>query len=325
MKRIGVNQEALNIVRSLAEKGREPHSMLICGERGSGKKTLAKDIAKILLCENGCGVGCDECRVCRLIEKDSFPDVMTLQAPETGNIKVDEIRAIVSQASQTPTEGRFRVFILADLDRSVQTLIQIQNILLKLIEEPPAHAVIILTARSKELFLDTVVSRTLQLSAEEPTPTQTAAFLIESGFERMDAEQAVCRCGGNIGRCLEYLNDKQIRENAESALKAMQALANSNELELLKELTLITGKKNGFINTMGFIQRIVYDAQRIRAGLPVNYPFSQKLCQRIGEKFNEIRLVEIYETAGEYSKRAAVSCQLMPLENALAAQLFDRR
>lgn len=325
MKRIDVNTEALDIVRSLAGKGREPHSILICGERGSGKKTLAKDIAKILLCENGCGVGCNECRVCRLIEKEAFPDVMTLQAPETGNIKVDEVRAIVSQASQTPTEGRFRVFILADLDRSVQTLIQIQNILLKLIEEPPDHAVMILTARSKELFLDTVVSRTLQLRTETPEPAQTAAFLIESGFERYDAEQAVSRCGGNIGNCLEYLNDKQIRENADSALKAMEALAASNEPELLKELTLITGKKNGFINTMKFMQRIVRDAQRIRAKLPVQYPFSQKLCQKLGEKFGDIRLVEIYETAGEYSKRAEANCQLAVLENALAAQLFDRR
>ena len=72
-----------------------------------------------------------------------------------------------------------KVYIIPDLDLSVNTVIQVQNILLKVIEEPPEHTAIILTARSKEIFLPTIISRVLSLGMT----SVTEAKLFQQGVE----------------------------------------------------------------------------------------------------------------------------------------------
>ena len=72
-----------------------------------------------------------------------------------------------------------KVYIIPDLDLSVNTVIQVQNILLKVIEEPPEHTAIILTARSKEIFLPTIISRVLSLGMTSVTEAESMACLQE--------------------------------------------------------------------------------------------------------------------------------------------------
>lgn len=123
---------------------------MIHGEKGLGKKTLARWIAAALLCERQTGEPCGICRTCRMIADGAHPDVMVAKANSNGNYIVDDsIRPIVAEAPVAPNEARMKVYIIPDLDLSVNTVIQVQNILLKVIEEPPEHTAIILTARGK--------------------------------------------------------------------------------------------------------------------------------------------------------------------------------
>lgn len=322
MNRLVENTEALSLAASMARSGKEPHSIMICGERGSGKKTLAKAIASLLLCEEGCGVGCGKCRACRLIQKDAHTDVVTLSASETGNYKVEDVRALAADTSSTPNEGRFRVFIIPDLDASVQTLTQIQNCLLKVIEEPPDHAVIILTARSKELFLDTIISRTLQFYTQEVSRSAAVAYLMQNGADRLSAEESYSRCGGNIGRCEEYISNDKIREQAQTALDFMTAVADRDEFNALRILTAADMKRAEFVSLMGFMQRIVRDSCRIRIGKPVSLPFSAQLCKKLSQTCSAAKLTDIYDILCVFSQRADSNCLIQPLVNALTAQLF---
>lgn len=73
-----------------------------------------------------------------------------------------------------------KVYIIPDLDLSVNTVIQVQNILLKVIEEPPEHTAIILTARSKEIFLPTIISRVLSLGMTSVTEAESMECLQEN-------------------------------------------------------------------------------------------------------------------------------------------------
>lgn len=318
------NKALTELTASMIAKGREPHSLIILGERGLGKKTTAKIVASQLLCEKGDGSYCGTCRHCRLIENGTHPDLITAVSSETGNYKVDDIRKITSEAYISPSEGRYKIYLIPDLDRSVQTLAQIQNILLKLIEEPPESAVVILTARTKEIFLDTIISRTIQLQTEEVSPENAQAWLIKSGADRLTAEEAVRRCGGNIGRCLEYKDSEKLRRLADTALQAADALAASDEYALLLAFGNTDGKKEQFRELLLFLQRIARDALRMRAGINDTLAFSAQTCKKLSLSCSQKRLLRIYDSVGEYIIRAQSNCNISTLSVALAAELSGR-
>lgn len=317
------NEASLELVERLIARGREPHSVMICGERGSGKKTLAREVAARLLCEKQDGKSCGVCRHCRLIRDSAHPDLVTAVSSDTGNYKVDDIRALVSEAYVSPSEGRYRIFLIPDLDLSPQTLGQVQNVMLKVIEEPPESAVIILTARTKELFLDTIISRTLSLTTDEVSPAAALAELHERGTDDQTAEESVRRCGGNIGRCIEFCSDESIRETADLAADICRDLADSDEYKLLLDIGRNSGKKQGFIQLMEFSQRLTRDAVRVRAGVEGAYLYSQEVCRALALRYNERRLTEIYDIFVECAARANSNCLISTLGNYLSARLSD--
>lgn len=315
------NSDQLDLIERLISRSREPHSVMICGERGAGKRTLAAELCARLLCERQDGGSCGVCRQCRLTADGVHPDVVYAKASETGNYKVDDIRALVSEAYISPSEGRYRIFIIPDLDRSTQTLSMVQNIMLKAIEEPPASSVIILTARSKEMFLDTIISRTICFTVGEVSPAAALAELKKRGCDDALAEEAVRRCGGNIGRCLEYCGNEKMRAAAEQAAEICRALAATDEYRLLCAVCSGDGKKSDFIGLCEFLQRLVSDSIRVRTGLGGAFLYSQEVCRTMAAKYSEKRLTEIYDAAADCSARASANCLVGTLGNALAARL----
>ena len=316
------NRQVTGLTARMISKGREPHSVMICGERGLGKRTAAQYLAAQLLCERGTGEPCWACRHCRLVEKGEHPDVITAVSSDTGNYKVDDIRGIVSDAYVSPSEGRFKVYIIPDIDRSPQTSIQLQNILLKTIEEPPASSVLILTARSKEIFLETIISRTVHLNVTEVSPANAMAYLISRGKDKALAEEAVRRCGGNIGRALNYTESEEERSAADNALKCCRDLAAGREYELLRDMSECDGKKAAFIALTGYMTRIVDDAVKLRTGLPDSgFVYSQEVCRALGSAFSLRRLADIYDALTDHAGRAAANCLVSTLQNSLTAAL----
>ena len=319
------NKSSIDLTAKMIAKGREPHSVIICGEQGLGKRTLAKYLAAQLLCEKGTGIPCGSCRHCRLIANNAHPDVITAVSSDSGNYKVDDIRMIVSDAYVSPNEARMKVYIIPDIDRSVQTSVQLQNILLKTIEEPPDMTAIILTARSKEIFLETIISRTIHLYAEEVTPAAAMAYLIGKGINKAIAEEAVRRCGGNIGRALQCSQSEEERASAELAVNCCRALAkgSSGEYELLAAVSECDGKKAAFMSLVGYMQRIVRDAVRLRENVGSEYIFSREVCGALGRAYSSRKLVKMYDSLAEHSTRASANCLVSMLQNSLTAALVS--
>ena len=325
MTEIVENKAAIRLTANMIEKGREPHSVIICGEQGLGKRTLARYLAAQLLCEKGTGIPCGSCRHCRLIANNAHPDVITAVSSDSGNYKVDDIRLIVSDAYVSPNEARMKVYIIPDIDRSVQTSVQLQNILLKTIEEPPDLTAVILTARSREVFLDTIISRTIHLYAEEVTPAAAMAYLIGKGTDKALAEEAVRRCGGNIGRALKYVQSDDERASAELALNCCRALArgSSGEYELLSAVSECDGKKTAFLSLLGYMQRIIRDAVRVRENIGGAQVFSQEVCRALGAAYSSRKLAAMYDILAEHSTRASANCLISMLQNSLTAALVS--
>ncbi len=146
------------IVRTLKNQinsGRIGHSYLFCGTRGTGKTTIAKIFAKAVNCEHPVdGNPCGECATCRAIAENADLNVVEMDA--ASNNGVDDIRGIIEQVSYSPTQGKYRVFIIDEVHMLSTPAF---NALLKTLEEPPAYAIFILCTTEPNKLPVTILSR----------------------------------------------------------------------------------------------------------------------------------------------------------------------
>ena len=146
------------IVRTLKNQitsGRIGHSYLFCGTRGTGKTTIAKIFAKAVNCEHPVdGSPCGECASCKAIAEDASLNVVEMDA--ASNNGVDDVRGIIDQVAYSPTQGKYRVFIIDEVHMLSGAAF---NALLKTLEEPPAYAIFILATTEPNKLPLTILSR----------------------------------------------------------------------------------------------------------------------------------------------------------------------
>ena len=147
-----------HIVRTLKnqiEAGRIGHAYLFCGTRGTGKTSVAKILARAVNCEHPVnGSPCNECAACRSILDGTSVDVAEIDA--ASNNGVDNIREIREQVQYSPTQGKYRVYIIDEVHMLSAGAF---NALLKTLEEPPSYVIFILATTEVNKIPITVLSR----------------------------------------------------------------------------------------------------------------------------------------------------------------------
>ena len=147
-----------HVTRTLAnaiKAGRIPPAYIFSGQRGVGKTTTARILAKALNCEKGpTPLPCNECRFCRDVTGGSSLDVMEIDA--ASNRGIDQIRELREMVRYASAGGRYRVVIL---DEAHQLTDEASNALLKTLEEPPERVLFILATTQPEELPDTIRSR----------------------------------------------------------------------------------------------------------------------------------------------------------------------
>lgn len=149
-------QHVVSTLEHAVLEGKTSHAYLFCGPRGTGKTTMARILAKALMCEKGPGHLPDgTCEQCTLIAEGEHPDVYELDAASrTG---VDNVREeIISRVGYAPVRGSYKVYII---DEVHMLTTQAFNALLKTLEEPPSHVVFVLCTTDPQKLLDTILSR----------------------------------------------------------------------------------------------------------------------------------------------------------------------
>ena len=151
-----VGQEhVVQTITNALEMGLVSHAYLFAGPRGSGKTTIARLLAKAVNCENRKGAeACNKCPACEEINRGGAMDILELDA--ASNRGIDEIRELREGARFVPARLQKRVFII---DEAHQLTKEAANALLKLLEEPPAHAMFIMATTEIHKMIPTIMSR----------------------------------------------------------------------------------------------------------------------------------------------------------------------
>lgn len=228
------NTRTVSALREMFRQGRLPHALCLEGEDGTGKKSLARICAAAALCQSPqASRPCGECLACDKVERGIHPDVMVLSGGKgSRSFHIDAIRSLRQEAYLSPNEGRAKVFILADAHTMT---VQAQNALLKLIEEPPQEALFLLTVRSRQLLLPTILSRVVTLSVEAPTAAECAARLgqLRPGTDPAQLEEAARKAWGNVGEALQLLEGGEKHPPNEEARRLLEYLTAGDEYAAL--------------------------------------------------------------------------------------------
>lgn len=151
------------------------HAFLFCGSRGTGKTSTARVFAKAVNClKPKKGEPCNECENCQTINEGRAIDIIEIDA--ASNRGIEDVRALKEGIRTSPTKLKFKVIII---DECHQLTKEASNALLKVLEEPPRHAILILATTELHKVLPTIMSRCQRFDFRKITANDIAVKLDE--------------------------------------------------------------------------------------------------------------------------------------------------
>jgi DNA polymerase III subunit delta' len=236
MRAVYGNQQAQAQIERAALGDTVSHAWLLTGPSGIGKTTLAREFARLLQCtgrDPASGEPCGECASCRKVASGNHPDV-TLVEPGTGKrtLGVDLVREMIRLASLAPTEGRWRIFVIPDIERMA---LAGANALLKTLEEPAPHVVLLLTSSEPETLLPTVLSRCQVMPMLPLSPDEVSRALTERwAVPEATARDLAALANGCLGWAVRASEDPALREQRARELEEIAGLAAAPRDERLR-------------------------------------------------------------------------------------------
>ncbi|HSR31172.1 MAG TPA: DNA polymerase III subunit delta' [Anaerolineae bacterium] len=221
---------AVTLLRQAMAMDRVAHAYLFSGPPQIGKTRLARTLAQALNCVQP-DPPCGKCSSCGKIEQDAHPDVRLIQGQGgRGSIKIDQVRALQREAVLSPYEGRYRVYILRQVDLAT---IEAANSLLKTLEEPPAHVVLVLTTADADLLPTTVVSRCQHLDLRPASHDTVKTSLCDRGTQKSRAKLLARLSGGRVGWALHAAQDDNVLQRRQADLAQLFRLLAMDRVERL--------------------------------------------------------------------------------------------
>lgn len=239
---------AAGLLAAMSAGARLPHALLFTGPDGAGKEFIAVKLAAMLVCDKG--DACGGCPACRRVSRLEHPDLHLVYAVPSGelddgtaavienrrtdflaggelgnrarSIGIDAVRRISERVSRRPFEGKRSVTIVFEAHLATA---EAQNALLKILEEPPPSAAIVLVTQRADRLLPTIVSRCREIRFD-PLPDGTVAEYL-STFHSVsggEARRLAARAEGNLRRAAKFLDERFLGQRRDAAALLRLAL-----------------------------------------------------------------------------------------------------
>lgn len=232
---LALSSKLVTSIENALKEHRLPHAILIDGDIGTGRHTLAEYLSRAAVC-SGDNIPCDNCHNCHLALNNNHPDVVVI-APEKDkkSISVNQIRELKEAAYIKPHEALSKVFIIDPADTLNANS---QNALLKVLEEPPEGTFFILIAESKASLLPTVISRCVSFSLNVPTLEEAMDFLVSTtDYNSEDIKNTLLETRNNIGKALQILKGNSDTKTTLAAREFLQSALRGDSWGMLNIIT----------------------------------------------------------------------------------------
>jgi DNA polymerase-3 subunit delta' len=217
------------------------HAYLFLGPPQVGKTTFARAFAAALLC-NAPVAPCYTCRHCRLLALDSHPDFRLLQPTvkadkefvvdrQKGELRAEMAEQLIREVALKPMEAQRKLFLIQDMHLANPAF---ANKILKTLEEPPPHAVLLVTARHRAEVLPTIASR-CQVIELRPLDQAVVRTALQQGWQAApdQAELLARLAAGRLGWAVDQLRHPERRAAREQQLAALWRLMGADRVERL--------------------------------------------------------------------------------------------
>lgn len=233
------NSRVKKTLRLALEKNRVPNSLIFCGPKGVGKRSIARILAKAVNCERKKDDACEGCASCVAITGRRLPDIWEIE-PKGQFVQIDQMREIRQAAYLRPMVSKKRVFIVDEAEKMNE---ESSNCLLKVLEEPPLFSHIVLLTANLDLILPTIKSRCQILSFNPIGKEEIKRLLVEKGYSEERAKIISLLVRGNLEEALG-LDWDEIQEKRQEAWNIL--------LSFLRK-----GEASAFVRNYSFAKRSV--------------------------------------------------------------------
>ena len=221
------NDKIKELLQNSIKNKKVSHSYLFIGQEGIGKKMIAMDFAKAILCLDEKSKYCNVCKSCIEFDSNNNPDFKILE-PDGNSIKIEQIREMQSKIIEKPIISSKKVYIINDSDKMTK---EAQNCLLKTLEEPPEFATIILIGSNESTYLSTIKSRCMILHFEKISNSELKEILINKFNLKIDNEMLLKFSQGSISKAIDIIENREIYEKIEEIISNIN---NKDIIDIIK-------------------------------------------------------------------------------------------
>ena len=241
------NEKIKDNLQRIIKSNKIGHSYLFVGQEGIGKKIIAKEFARKILCLNE-NSDCKTCKSCMEFEGGNNPDYIEI-LPDGKTLKIDQIREIQKKFYEKPVICKKKVYIIDDSDLMTK---EAQNCLLKTLEEPPQFIVIILIAKDEDKLLNTIKSRCTRFNFSKLNNNELRKY----AGNKLVKDEILIRANGSIKKLIH------IQENLDTYNKIdeiINEITNKPLLDILKNTEVFSKNKDIIVQILEYVSIIFYE------------------------------------------------------------------
>ena len=242
------NEKIKQQLKQAVDFKKTSHSYLFLGISGIGKKMIAKEFAKMILCENE-EKYCGHCKSCIEFDSNNNPDFQLIQ-PDGASLKIDQIRQMQKKILEAPIISKNKVYIIDDADLMTT---EAQNCLLKTLEEPPEFVTIILIGSKENSFLSTIKSRCTIIKFQKIENEQIRNYLRVNYEINNISDEMLDIFGGSIEKAKELKDKEELFSNLVQIIKKIKVLDLPDVLKKADIIYKSQEDKNDILEAMNII------------------------------------------------------------------------